>query len=375
MNERLMQFQIGMFVIVAGLVLTMMIVWFGESPSILRDQVYLKVRYNEAPGVITGVPVRKSGIRIGEVFDIAFDERPGAPDGVLVTLALDRRYKLHQGTQARLTRSLIGDVAIDMMPGSSAEVQPTARSPGAAPLIEGEVAADPSKALAAATTAFESAGDTLSAIKEAATGLSRLSKSGDRLDNFLTTWDQTGKTVAETGKNISKAANAINRFVDENQGDFQPALADIRKVAKKLNDTLDPKMQDSVKTGVDKIASAAARLDSELAQLEPAIKELGGPVDQKPVTDIGQAVRRINLLAADLELLTSKLRNGRGGLNTEGSLQKLLTQAELHDNLNAMAVSANQAIQQLKVVLTSLRGFADKVARDPGSIGRGAFER
>ena len=32
MNERVMQFRIGMFVIVAGLVLTMLIVWFGESP-------------------------------------------------------------------------------------------------------------------------------------------------------------------------------------------------------------------------------------------------------------------------------------------------------------------------------------------------------
>ena len=114
MNERVMQFRIGMFVIVAGLVLTMMIVWFGESPSLLRDQVYLKVRYAEAPGVLEGVPVRKSGIRIGEVFAIAFDERPNQPDGVLVTLALERRYKLHEGTVPRLTRSLIGDVTIDM---------------------------------------------------------------------------------------------------------------------------------------------------------------------------------------------------------------------------------------------------------------------
>ena len=91
-----------MFVIVAGLVLTMMIVWFGESPSILRDQVYLKVRYAEAPGVVEGVPVRKSGIRIGEVFATTFDERPNEPDGVIVTLALERRYKLHEGTVPRL---------------------------------------------------------------------------------------------------------------------------------------------------------------------------------------------------------------------------------------------------------------------------------
>src|SRR5438105_11107197 len=173
MNERVMQFRIGMFVIVAGLVLTMMIVWFGESPSLLRDQVYLKVRYTEAPGVLEGVQVRKSGIRIGEVMAIAFDERPNQPDGVLVTLALERRYRLRQGSVPRLTRSLIGDVAIDMQPGTGDGYIPTTKLPADAPVIEGDVAPDPSKALAAATKAFEKAGDTLQSINEAANGLAK----------------------------------------------------------------------------------------------------------------------------------------------------------------------------------------------------------
>ncbi len=79
-------------------------------------------------------------------------------------------------------------------------------------------------------------------------------------------------------------------------------------------------------------------------------------------------------MAADLELLTSKLRNGRGGLNTDGTLQKLLTQAELHDNFNTMAVSATQALVQLKAVLAYVRSFVDKVSRDPSAITRGAFQ-
>src|SRR6516165_6301879 len=129
MNERVMQFRIGMFVIVAGLVLTMMIVWFGESPALLRDQVYLKAHFAEAPSVLEGVPVRKSGIRIGEVIAIAFDERSGAPDGVIVTLALERRYKLREGTRPRLDRSLIGDVAVDMQPGTGPDLLPTGNTP------------------------------------------------------------------------------------------------------------------------------------------------------------------------------------------------------------------------------------------------------
>ena len=67
--------------------------------------------------MLEGVPVRKSGIRIGEVMAIAFDERPDQPDGVIVTLALERKYKLREGSVPRLTRSLIGDVTIDMLPG------------------------------------------------------------------------------------------------------------------------------------------------------------------------------------------------------------------------------------------------------------------
>ncbi len=370
MNERVMQFRIGMFVIVAGLVLTMMIVWFGESPSLLRDQVYLKVRYSEAPGVLEGVPVRKSGIRIGEVAAIAFDERPNQPDGVIVTLALERRYHLREGSIPRLTRSLIGDVAIDMLPGTGTAYIRTGKTPTDpdALVIEGEVAPDPSKALAAATKAFERVGGVFDSINEAASGLAKITKSADNLDSLLTTWNGTGKDV--TG-----AAQAIKRFIGDNEDNFKPAMASLRKVAQKLDETLDPETQKSLQSGITRFSAAAARIDSGLADLEPAFKDLGSKVSHAPTTDIGQAVRRINLIAADLELLTSKLRNGQGQLNTEGSLQKLIIQSELHDNLNRMAVSATQALLQLKTVLASLRTFAEKVSSDPGALTRGALRQ
>ena len=118
MNERVMQFRIGMFVIVAGLVLTMLIVWFGESPQLFRDHVYVVVHYIEAPGVAEGIPVRKSGIRVGEVMSIVFDDRPNQPDGVLVTLSLDRKFRIKEGSVPQLSRSLIGDVTIDLLPGT-----------------------------------------------------------------------------------------------------------------------------------------------------------------------------------------------------------------------------------------------------------------
>ena len=130
MNERVMQFRIGMFVIVAGLVLAMLIFWFGESPSILRDHVFLTVHYREAPGVAEGTPVRKSGIRIGEVASIAFDDRP-EPARRRARHALARSQVQDQGrVRSRgLTRSLIGDVTIDMLPGVGPDLIVTGKLP------------------------------------------------------------------------------------------------------------------------------------------------------------------------------------------------------------------------------------------------------
>ncbi|MFO0892285.1 MAG: MlaD family protein [Isosphaeraceae bacterium] len=368
MNERVMQFRLGMFVIVAGLVLTMLIVWFGESPALLRDQVYVKARYAEAPGVLEGVAVRKSGIRIGEVVGIEFDQRPNQPDGVLVSLAIERKYPVREGSVPRLSRSLIGDVTIDLLPGGGESDLAMGRTTAEAPIIEGDVAADPSKALAAATKAFEKAGDTLNSINEAASGLSKISKNAEQLDTFLKTW-------TKTGNDLSDASRSIDGFLKTNEAGFKTTLADIQTAAEKLNNTLSPETQDAFKTGIARLSSASARIDQQLADAAPLMKDLGASPKHAPTTDFGQSLRRINRMAADLELLTATLRTRQGTLNTDGSLQKLLTQSDLHDNFNALALSANQTLGQLKTVLTSFRAFADRVSRDPAAISRGVLQR
>src|SRR5262249_25382998 len=152
-------------------------------------------------------------------------------------------------------------------------------------------------------------------------------------------------------------------------------LANFRQVAQKANETFDAQTQSALKSGVARFSSAAERIDAGVADLQPAIKDLGAPVNRTPTTDLGQTIRRLNLMAADLELLTSKLRDSQGRLNANGSLQKLVIQSELHDNLNRMAVSATQALTQLKTVLATLRTFADKVSADPSSMMRGSFQR
>ena len=253
MNERVMQFRIGMFVIVAGLVLTMMIIWFGESPSLFRDHAFVKVRYAEAPGVAEGITVRKSGIRVGEVLSIEFDERPDKPEGVVVVLSLERKYKIRKDSVAKISRGLIGDVSIDMLPGTSSEALKLGDTPATAPEIAGDVTPDPSKALAAATAAFEKVGGTLKAIEDAANGFAKVAKKAEHIDEFI-------DTIGDTGKNISAAAKGINKVIAENEGDIRPAVTNIRQFSRQADDHVRPRDrrqgQGNARTALDRLGQA-----------------------------------------------------------------------------------------------------------------------
>ena len=369
MNERVMQFRIGMFVIVAGLVLTMLIVWFGESPSLLRDHAFVKVRYKEAPGVAEGITVRKSGIRIGEVLSINFDDQPDQPDGVVVILSLDRKVKLRKDSVAKISRSLIGDVAIDMLPGASLEVLKYGDTSLTAPEIAGDVTPDPSKALAAATAAFEKVGGTLAAIEAAANGLSVIAKKAENIDQFIATID-------DTGKNISKAAKGIDRVIADNEANLKPAIANLKHFSDKVAVTFDDQTIARFKVTMEKLAAASTKLDAGLAEIQPVLADLGAPASKgNPTTNIGQSMYWLNRITGNVNLLTNGLSDGKGHLNPNGSLQKLVISAELHDNLNKAVATANEVIAMVRPVVKSIGVFADRLARDPGAIGRGILQR
>ena len=67
MNNQAMKFRLGVFVLGAALLLGVLIILFGQFPAVFRSQLRYAVVLTEAPGVESGTPVRKSGVRIGEV--------------------------------------------------------------------------------------------------------------------------------------------------------------------------------------------------------------------------------------------------------------------------------------------------------------------
>jgi phospholipid/cholesterol/gamma-HCH transport system substrate-binding protein len=368
-SERILQFRIGMFVIFGLLVMTMLIVWFGETPTLFRDQRYLVVRYDQAPGVSEGIPVRKNGIRIGEVVSIQFDERPNKPDGVLITLAIEDRFKLRSGSVPRLTRGLIGDVWIDMLPATGREPLMTSKTPEAALkyIVEGSVTPDPANALAAATDAFQNVKGTLAAIEEAARGLAAFTKKSEKLEAFL-------DSFSSMGTKVGGLADDLRGVVGANAGEIGPTLANFRQAAESFNRTFDADTQAQLKAALGQLAASVQRLDRILADVAPLATDLGAGPGAKPTTALGQTLGRASRMVYSLQLLTEAL-NDNGKLNTNGTLQRLLLSGDLYNNLSQLAGSANTALQLAERVLGNMNRFAERIANDPSVLGARVLSR
>ena len=67
MAERKMKVKLGGFIALAMAALTALVVLFGGTPRIFSSRTEYVVTYPEAPGIVNGTPVRKSGIRIERI--------------------------------------------------------------------------------------------------------------------------------------------------------------------------------------------------------------------------------------------------------------------------------------------------------------------
>ena len=67
MDDRTLQFRVGVLVLASAMIGILLIVYFGELPTFGRGEYEFHVRFPAAPGVAKDTPVRKHGVRIGRV--------------------------------------------------------------------------------------------------------------------------------------------------------------------------------------------------------------------------------------------------------------------------------------------------------------------
>src|SRR5262245_20357459 len=87
MSERAQKIRLGLFVIGCLAAIGVLVILFAKQPEMLTSRAPCVVSLENAPGVGPGTPVRRSGVKIGQVSGLELKKNE-----VHVSILIDKKY-------------------------------------------------------------------------------------------------------------------------------------------------------------------------------------------------------------------------------------------------------------------------------------------
>ncbi len=351
MDDRVMKFRVGVVMIATVLITGILVVAFSNLTTIVRGTYPLFVRFQDAPGIAEGTPVRKNGILIGRVHETEFAEG----GGVIVTLKIQDKVKLKQNETARIKSSLLGDAVIEFV--SPPEESKTAKSIEPGEYIDGTVLGNP----------LESFGDLQG---ELGTTARSLTGAGDEIRKLAASINQTmdsdDKQVQRIIDKLESSLDSFHRTTDNING-----LIGDNEVQQELRRTIVelPKLFEQSRLTLDRMQITVDSANKNLKNLEGLTEPLGEG-GAELVGKIDSTVTKLDELLGQFVIFGKQLNE------EDGSLGKLVRDPELYHNLNKAARNIEKLTTDLRPIVKDARAFSDKIARHPEMLGvRGAIQR
>lgn len=356
MDERTVQFRVGVMVLATLIILAILLLLFGDLPSLVKGTYTVHFAFPQAPGVSIDTPVRVNGILIGRVREVQLDDKVG----VVVTAKIEQKYNLYKNQMGKIGGSLLGDAVIEIV----ADPDPKPRDQiHDGDTMSGTVAKDPFQAL---TNLEGQVSVAVNSINTAARSLTTTSEEVGRLaaraNNFLNTNDtQISTIIADTHATIVQLKTAIGNadaFINDPamKQNLQKTIAEMPRVLNQLTDTV---------AGLKNTMMIA---DRNLNNLEGITKPLGerGPA---LIASVDRAATQLDTVLRELAGFTRQLTN------SQGTLSKVVNDTALYDNVSQTVNNVNELSRELKPIIGDLRVFSDKIARHPELLGaRGAIQ-
>lgn len=403
MNDQAIRFRFGIFVLASLILLAVLTILFGGFPSYFKRIESYTIVFANAQGVAPGTPVRRSGVRIGEVRTVALDNDTGK---VHVVIGIDDKYHLRKGDRPTLMQGLLGgDASIAFTPPDDPKLDdPTPVEPGAVlqgvtPLDAGSLVQRTADLVTPAQEAvleikkvFQSIGkmtpvveETLKDFREIGKMVKQvgpdLQKASEEIQVTARVWGKVGErtdVLLKTNedkivKSIDRMEEALKRintlFSDENQKLVQDTLKNVRNGSQQLEaiskDT--GELVKDTRMTLKQFSETMKHADEAIIDLQKAMKPLGekGPGMFK---NFNESSDNLNKTLKDLRELMQVLAR------SDGTVQRLLSDPALYNNLNDSAIMVTRILPRLDRVLRDVEIFADKLARHPELIGlRGAI--
>lgn len=397
MTDNALKFRIGVFVLVTLVLLAVLVTIFSGLPNLFTAHYRYTVILPNAAGVGTGTPVRRSGVRIGEVEGLQLDNETGK---VRVGLLIERKYALHKNEVPVLNRGLLGDTTIDFVtkppngqppdlsmiePGSEipgvAQLQPTDLIPGTQEAIQelGGAARSFTKLAPDFDEAVKEVREFSKATRALLPDLSRTNdeariatrnwgKLGERLDVLVQTQQEK---LIKTLEDLDDTLNRIGRvFNDENSRNLNVTLKNVRASSDSLDSitrNTDELLKESRKT-MQRVDGSLTRTDEVLANLQKTTKPMADRSDVI-MKNLDESTDKLNKTLSDVQELLRAF--GR----SNGTVAKLVNDPDLYNNLNDITCMLARMMPRVERMLRDFEVFADKVARHPESLGVGGVVR
>lgn len=360
MNERVVQFRVGVMVLATVFITAILVVLFDGFPNLVEGPYTIYVDFPEAPDIAVGTPVRKSGILIGRVSKVQFAEDLDPKlEGVVVTMQIDANRQIRRNEVPKISKELLGDSYIQLVParGPRAKQPPKGAGPVLQPgeMVEGETSTD---ALQVIAQLQGNLADALRSVAKTSDEIGLLSRrvndllrnNNEQMVRVINKTELTLDSLHETVKNA-------NLLVGDPalRNNVLAAAAEFPRTVGHMNDVL------------NHMQSTFESADRNLRNVEGLTKPLGERGAQL-VQNIETATAGVNRLVGDLNVFTRALNS------PEGTVGKLLNDDQLYQQVNQALANVNQMMCELQPILKDARVFTDKLARHPELLGaRGAI--
>jgi phospholipid/cholesterol/gamma-HCH transport system substrate-binding protein len=352
MNERTMQFRVGAMILAAFLCAAILVSLFMGQPLLQRSHTVF-IKFADAPGVARGTPIRRAGIRIGQVREVKFHPEDYK---VIVTADINDDCTLYDNEQCKVSNSLLtGDAVLDVVrvPESPITNEPLKAKDGVLEL-PGQTSQDMTASIAGLQG-------------QARETMATLTSASQALRSMLTRVD---RLVATNEERI----NHVVVQVDETMPLFRETLTSSNRILgdPKLRETLEemPILLKQMQTTVEQVQGTFGSLKKNMQNIEPLTEKLG-EVGPGLVLELRTSMKNLDDLSFNLNKFSERLNDPQGSL---GAL--LQDKGELYQHVNHIVQNVDGLSSDLKPILNNLGILSDKLARHPATLGvRGALEK
>ena len=386
MDERRLRFHVGVFVVIAILILMILIVLNGEFHGSQYDVV---VKPSSAPGVTKGTPIRKNGILIGRVRNVETED-----DHVALVLGINEDETIYSNEIVSIgAESFLGDAGIEILP--LPRDQRGQRIAGGQAMGRVSVKRNPMEIIDLALDLEGQIVETLKTVQVA------------------------GNAVNDAGMGIEQLASTVNMALNNEGSDLKVLLGDLRNVSNKASTSLDnfnrifenvndivgdSELKNRINDAFKALPAVFREIRVTVADTRETIKSFGSvsgrvndnldniSVFTKSLKNEGpEILEQVNASVKNIDRLLAQVKSFTGSLgklekaftNPNGTVGKLFNESDIYDSVKTTVDNAKDISAQVKALsvrlepmVRDLRTFADEVARDPGVIGvRGALDR